>query len=1131
MRWLHISDVHFGYDNASVSTMRKKLLDKVLELEPVNYLFITGDLRYGKNVPKGYPPETLDFLLKLRNALRIDPENVFMVPGNHDVDRSKVLTSVIEGMTMDYSTLDGKLDQEALTYIASQREDFKKIYREVCGRDEPDCWHYCETRGDYNIICLNTAMLCGRDGEDGNLIVGGELLNQLTNSVDSSKPAIVLAHHDFDALRLEEQQKLEICLKDLGAVLYLCGHKHVVLSRQQNTYRKEKDLNVFLCGTNMDQASGMSQTDMDFLVGQIDNNNVGWVQAFKWHPRVGLWMPDNEFSAPQGAADDGKIYFPKDMRPNKQPELRKDVLKQYREYIRIQCSEIELNGMPINEQEVSRKFALRRLFVPLRLKYNESFWWGNKGQAEDNSPFVDPVPAQGTFHNFILSDPGGGKSTLLKWIASVYCFPEEYQDMETHLPGRELFPVWIRCRDIPEGSRPTIWNMIQNIATQGEWLPHRSDVADFISCVEKYLNEEKLLLLIDGLDEIGSDPDREHFVEQLQTFVTQYPQANVLITSRPTGLQQLLRGKFTVFQYLQIDSLNPDDIKSLCLRWNQIVRGDTAEVRRDVDALVTRIVRNEQILQLARNPMLLTTILLVERRVGKLPTKRAELYEDATRVLLETWNTQGHSQHHIDLDEARYQLSYIAYYMTTRQAQKNTKLARITRSELLKIIRTARKELSELISCAETPSQFVRNVESRSALLIQKGYEENESGEREAVYEFQHLTFQEYLCAYAVTHYCYPGASEDDDLIEVLSPHLTNPNMREVIPLVAVRLQRFYPSKLADELMRQLDNAPFLSSSHDQLRDILLQMVADETALPQPKIDQILQKCFQLYYCATDINLLRQIMEGRNSDRLVTRFQAMDQEENEEIDYHVSVLNVLSGKIADPIQHYYSYRDSPNMRERANAVSVLCCPIAFFILSEFPQRGENITSFAKSELFLLLDEDCLALQQAALWGVQDCGFIYSPEAWHRYINCIVRYADKSDKFFSVVDATALPDAIIPLENEIRLSNSGFQHILNAIKNCPIDKDSIYGRMVTLAFIATVTCEDDHDLSSIYLSLRDIRRQYIERNPSDNDIFQFCEERAHPLLQQMILERDCCEKKKNAIRDYIKGIESDWAEIE
>lgn len=1127
---MHLSDIHFGYENASVDTMRKKLLEKARSFEHIDCLFITGDLRYGKNAPFEYPQETLDFLLELRSALNLRPNDIYIVPGNHDLERSSSLTSIINGVSQQYSTPNGHIDCDALDYIASRRNAYKNLYLEVCGRDAPD-WHYCETRDDFNIICLNTTILCGQDNEDGNLIVGSSLLNQLAETVDKSKPSIVLAHHDFDSLRLEERQKLEITLKELGATLYLCGHKHAALCHLQNTYRPEIDLRVFLCGTNMDQAPDMSQTDMDFFIGQTNDGHTGWVEAYKWYPRSCLWLIDSEFSSIQNEAVDGKVYFPKDIRPCVQRELREDVLEQYRTYIKFQCGEIELNGLPINEQEVSHRFALRRLFVPLRFSYHEIMARASQEQSNAESLPIELIPHQGAFKKFILSDPGGGKSTLLKWIASVYCFPEDYHDIDTYLPRRELFPVWLRCRDIPEGSRPTIWRMIQEIALQGEWLPHGSSSADFTALVAKNIVDDKMLLLVDGLDEIGSEADRDHFIEQLRYFSELYPSVSILISSRPTGLSLVVKSKFNDFQYLNLDPLTPDDIRSLCLKWNQVVRGDTPEVRHDAAILSKRIVENERILRLASNPMLLTTLLLVERRVGRLPTKRVELYEEAIQVLLETWNSRGHTQHHIDLDEARYQLSYVAYHMMTRQTDRKTQIARITRSELLGLLQNARRELAELISGSETPSQFIQNIEYRSALLIQKGYEENAQGEREAVYEFQHLTFQEYLAAYALTHLCYPGATESDDPISILSPHFTNPNMREVIPLVAVRLPRFYPGRLVDDMLKQIDNPDLPAASQDLIRDILLQLVADELALPADKIDQILRKCFTFYYCYNDKGVLRQILEGKYSERLYSRFQVMDQEMNNGFDYHTCVLDVLSKRIENPIQYYLSHCEDEDIRVRANAISILSCPIAFDIISEFPNEIPEIAPFHKGKLYEHLNDDNPVIQHAALWGLQDCGLVSSSDDWSHYINCFIRFANQSTQYYCVLGALFFPSDLLTYDNTQQLSDAGFERIINAVTEYPSTIDSVYDRLVTLTLIGVVACKEHHDVAHLLQKLRDSRKKYSIMEAFSNNLAYYADKELHRLLNGMILNSDCSDSKKAIVREHILKVDMDWASYE
>ncbi len=99
MRWLHLSDLHFGYHTATVTAMRSKLLALAEKEGPVDCLFITGDLRFAKRSPTAYPEDTLPFLRKLQEALGVDGGSTFLVPGNHDVNRCEELTALPDEMT------------------------------------------------------------------------------------------------------------------------------------------------------------------------------------------------------------------------------------------------------------------------------------------------------------------------------------------------------------------------------------------------------------------------------------------------------------------------------------------------------------------------------------------------------------------------------------------------------------------------------------------------------------------------------------------------------------------------------------------------------------------------------------------------------------------------------------------------------------------------------------------------------------------------------------------------------------------------------------------------------------------------------------------------------------------------
>lgn len=84
-----------------------------------------------------------------------------------------------------------------------------------------------------------------------------------------------------------------------------------------------------------------------------------------------------------------------------------------------------------------------------------------------------------------------------------------------------------------------------------------------------------------------------------------------------------------------------------------------------------------------------------------------------------------------------------------------------------------------------SPAEFIERVEYRSSLLMQTGHERIDE-ELQPVYEFRHLTFQEYLAARGLIEEQYPGRDEGKPLVELLAPHFEDESWREVIPLAAV---------------------------------------------------------------------------------------------------------------------------------------------------------------------------------------------------------------------------------------------------------------------------------------------------------------------------------------------------------
>ncbi len=114
----------------------------------------------------------------------------------------------------------------------------------------------------------------------------------------------------------------------------------------------------------------------------------------------------------------------------------------------------------------------------------------------------------------------------------------------------------------------------------------------------------------------------------------------------------------------------------------------------------------------------------------------------------------------------------------------------IGNTALVKLLHEAASEMEpELQFARVSPSEFIQRIEYRSSLLMQTGYQRLD-GELQPVFEFRHLTFQEYLAARGFVSEQYPGRNEEQPLVDVLAPHIGDERWQEVIPLAAVMAGR-----------------------------------------------------------------------------------------------------------------------------------------------------------------------------------------------------------------------------------------------------------------------------------------------------------------------------------------------------
>ena len=118
--WLHISDLHWreseAYDaNVVAQTLLRDLANRseiAPCLEHIDFAFVTGDIAFAGKV--GEYALAQRFLNDLRLTTRIRKDRLFVVPGNHDVDRDGIsdeATSIVNGC-ISRSAVNGLLGHE-----------------------------------------------------------------------------------------------------------------------------------------------------------------------------------------------------------------------------------------------------------------------------------------------------------------------------------------------------------------------------------------------------------------------------------------------------------------------------------------------------------------------------------------------------------------------------------------------------------------------------------------------------------------------------------------------------------------------------------------------------------------------------------------------------------------------------------------------------------------------------------------------------------------------------------------------------------------------------------------------------------------------------------------------------------
>lgn len=452
------------------------------------------------------------------------------------------------------------------------------------------------------------------------------------------------------------------------------------------------------------------------------------------------------------------------------------LLASYRKFLLKDCGEMTIEGVRADMDTAQRRFDIERLFVPLQVE--DCLPQPSRPYQRRGFNFAPPCAFSQAFADnkalALLALPGGGKTLLLKRLVVAYADPARRQRSNDALPDLDLTPVLIRCREWREHLHRPILTLLDSLPA----MTGQPGLLGLRDALVPLFKSGRILLLVDGLDEIHDDAIRSTFVEHLEAFMRDHKRTRLVVTSREAGFSLIAPRLASFCNRYRIAPLGDDAIQALCSHWHRLMVSESPDAETEANEVTHQILQKDSLRRLAENPLLLTMLLVVKHGAGGMPADRVSLYGRAVEILLSTWNIKGHDP--LNPKEAVPQLAYVAYQMMCAGIQTATE------DELLAFIEEAREKVPHIRYYAkDTPQQFLKRVEVRASLLIEVGHQV-ENGRMVPFYQFRHLTFQEYLTAVAVVDGHYPEYSKDATVLAPLDGYLIEPPWKEVIPMVAV---------------------------------------------------------------------------------------------------------------------------------------------------------------------------------------------------------------------------------------------------------------------------------------------------------------------------------------------------------
>ena len=376
--------------------------------------------------------------------------------------------------------------------------------------------------------------------------------------------------------------------------------------------------------------------------------------------------------------------------------------------------------------------------------------------------------------------PGSGKSTVLRCLAldlvrAPKLFPAVRERLGARIPLLIPFALWSRLtvrRQREVGLAEVTRELFR------AFLP-QSDLEE--SFVEA-LSDERLVLLIDGLDEYSDEQAARTTLATIETFVRTHD-VFTIATARPAGLRRLgpMSGYWNIARLVELHPRQQRDLATKLVSEDDSA-GTPVALR--VKQFFQQLENSGRLQSLAGNPLLLHGLLSVAARHIILPNTRFQLFQKLIEILLEVHpNRRATAAAEVKRrtrvfstdDVRREALGKLAFEVQVRGADDG-----IDRGDARQVVESFLADANGGPGWsgeqARVGARELTDVDAdTSGLLVERGPEE---------IAFCHAAFREHLAGLQLAAWTL------DDQLEFVSAHADEPRWRGAILALLQSLRR-----------------------------------------------------------------------------------------------------------------------------------------------------------------------------------------------------------------------------------------------------------------------------------------------------------------------------------------------------